>query len=567
MTEKSLLRTREVLLFSVIFIVIIFSSIQFVRTIYEIQIENYDLYKNNTQSYRVETDILYALRGNIYDRNNDPLTMSINSYELGVHPEKVIGKVDELSGLLNTFVEKNQQEIYDLLISNKKFVFIDRNVSSDTAEFLQGVLSDYHGWDLQRRFERVNLIDQTVHFIGTVDIDGNGTEGIELVYDDKLKGEDGSRTYEAAQNGTRIPQGKITTIEPKHGQDIYLTIDSDLQFESSSQCKLAIQETGAERCSIILMNANNGEIYALAEEGISSILDINLISIRGKYEPGSALKIFTVGSVLESNKTSVDTVYNVPDRIAKLDNACMDGYEGDKGCFYDFLPHEVEQLTVKEIIEKSSNVGIIKILDGSSVGEIEGFLLRFGFNSITGVEVPGEIKGNFQSYKKCKTCLASMSIGYSIGVTQVQMVKAYGIIANGGIDISPTLIKTDMEGIKSENRVISNELAEELRGLLINVVNGENGTARGIKREDLIIGGKTGTSKSYIEDQNYSESKYNTSFTGFFETDRGPIVASVILWHAIDSQRSEYVTGGSTAAPIFAEIVDNIVKRNILDGK
>ena len=567
MIEKSLLRTREVLLFSVIFIVIIFSSIQFVRTIYEIQIENYDLYKNNTQSYRVETDILYALRGNIYDRNNDPLTMSINNYELGVHPEKVIGKVDELSGLLNTFVEKNQQEIYDLLISNKKFVFIDRNVSSDTAEFLQGVLSDYHGWDLQRRFERVNLIDQTVHFIGTVDIDGNGTEGIELIYDDKLKGEDGSRTYEAAQNGTRIPQGKITTIEPKHGQDIYLTIDSDLQFESSSQCKLAIQETGAERCSIILMNANNGEIYALAEEGMSSILDINLISIRGKYEPGSALKIFTVGSVLESNKTSVDTVYNVPDRIAKLDNACMDGYEGDKGCFYDFLPHEVEQLTVKEIIEKSSNVGIIKILDGSSVGEIEDFLLRFGFNSITGVEVPGEIKGNFQSYKKCKTCLASMSIGYSIGVTQVQMVKAYGIIANGGIDISPTLIKTDMEGIKSENRVISNELAEELRGLLINVVNGENGTARGIKREDLIIGGKTGTSKSYIEDQNYSESKYNTSFTGFFETDRGPIVGSVILWHAIDSQRSEYVTGGSTAAPIFAEIVDNIVKRNILDGK
>ena len=160
-----------------------------------------------------------------------------------------------------------------------------------------------------------------------------------------------------------------------------------------------------------------------------------------------------------------------------------------------------------------------------------------------------------------------MSIGYSIGVTQVQMVKAYGIIANGGIDISPTLIKTDMEGIKSENRVISNELAEELRTLLINVVNGENGTARGIKRDDLIIGGKTGTSKSYIEDQNYSESKYNTSFTGFFETDRGPIVASVILWHAIDSQRSEYVTGGSTAAPIFAEIVDNIVKRNILDGK
>jgi cell division protein FtsI/penicillin-binding protein 2 len=260
-------------------------------------------------------------------------------------------------------------------------------------------------------------------------------------------------------------------------------------------------------------------------------------------------------------------VYDVPDRIAKLDNSCKEGYDGNKGCFYDFLPHNEEKLSVKEIIEKSSNVGTIKILDVSSVSEIEDFLLRFGFNSRTGVEVPGEIKGNFQSYKKCKTCLASMSIGYSIGVTQIQMVKAYGIIANGGIEIHPTLIKKDREELIPQNRVISNELAKDLKMLLINVVDGENGTARAIKRDDLVIGGKTGTSKSYIENQNYSESKYNTSFTGFFESENGPIVTSVILWHAIDSQRSEYVTGGSTAAPIFSEIVDNIIKRDILEGK
>ena len=567
MNNRSILRTREKLLYFSIFIGVILSTFLFIRAIYIIQIEDYELYKNNTQSYRVETDTLFALRGNIYDRNSHPLTMSINSYELGIHPEKVIGKVDELSGLLNAFVKKDQQEIYDLLISDRKFVFIDRNVSSETAEFLREVLNDYEGWDLQRRFERVNLIEQAKHFIGTVDIDNNGIDGVELIFDNDLKGQDGSRTYEAAQNGTRIPQGKTTTVEPKHGKDLYLTVDSDLQFESSSQCKLAIKETGAERCSIILMNANSGEIYALVEEGVSSILDMDLISIRGKYEPGSALKIFTIGSVLEDKKTSIDTVYDVPDRIAKLDDSCKEGYEGDKGCFYDFLPHDDEKLSVKEIIEKSSNVGTIKILEVSSVSEIEDFLVRFGFNSTTGVEVPGEIKGNFPSNKKCKTCLASMSIGYSIGVTQIQMVKAYGIIANGGIEIHPTLIKKDREESSTQNRVISNELAKNLKMLLINVVDGENGTARSIRREDLVIGGKTGTSKSYIEDKYYSESKYNTSFIGFFETEKGPIVASVILWHAIDSQRSEYVTGGSTAAPIFSEIVDNIIKRNVLDGK
>ena len=242
MNNKSLLRTREILLYFSVFIVVIFSTSLFIRTIYIIQIEDYELYKNNTQSYRVETDTLYSLRGNIYDRNSDPLTMSINSYELGIHPEKVIGKVDELSGLLDTFVKKDQQEIYDLLISDRKFVFIDRNVSSETAEFLREVLNDYEGWDLQRRFERVNLIEQAKHFIGTVDIDNNGIDGVELIFDNDLKGQDGSRTYEAAQNGTRIPQGKITTVEPKHGKDLYLTVDSDLQFESSTQCKLAIEE-------------------------------------------------------------------------------------------------------------------------------------------------------------------------------------------------------------------------------------------------------------------------------------------------------------------------------------
>ena len=129
------------------------------------------------------------------------------------------------------------------------------------------------------------------------------------------------------------------------------------------------------------------------------------------------------------------------------------------------------------------------------------------------------------------------------------------------------MIKTSNEDTQDVEVVIDKELADELRTLLINVVNGENGTARSIKKEGLVIGGKTGTSKSFIEDQNYAEKKYNTSFTGFFETSEGPIVGSIILWHAINSQYSEYVTGGSTAAPIFGELVESIVKRNILDGK
>ena len=560
-------RLRETFLFVLISATVVAFTLLFIKTIYVIQVEDHQIYKNSIQSYRVETDTLYAVRGSILDRNNKPIVMTVNSYELGVHPEKVVGKVDELSGLLKNFVAKDQQEIYDLLVSDKKFVWIDRNLSPEIAEFLKNILKDYPGWKISRNFQRINLIDQTNHFVGAVDIDGVGIEGIELIFNEDLKGENGSRTYEAAQNGIRIPQGEISKVDPKHGKDLLLTIDSDLQFEASNQCKIAIQETGAERCSIVLMNANDGEIYALVEEGDSRILDINLISVRGQYEPGSSLKIFTIGSVLESNKTKVDTVFSVPYMIPKMENACKDWYEGDKGCFKDFLPHDEEILTVKEIIERSSNVGVIKIADKSNIKEVENFLVKFGFSSKTGIEVPGEIKGNIQPNKTCSTCLASLAIGYSINATQLQMVKAYAIIANGGLDISPTLIKKTVIEENTEKRVITSELAEELRMLLINVVNGEDGTARIIRKEGLILGGKTGTSKSYIENQNYSEKKYNTSFTGFFETEGGPIVGSVILWHAVNAQLSEYVTGGSTAAPIFGELVDSIVKRNILDGK
>ena len=388
-----------------------------------------------------------------------------------------------------------------------------------------------------------------------------------MVYHDHLDGEDGYRTFEATENGSRIPQGKTTTIQPKHGKDLYLTIDSDLQFEASNQCQIAIKETGAERCSIVLMNGKTGEIYALAEEGESDILNVNLISVRGQYEPGSALKIFTIGSVLESKKTTINTTFFVEDEIAKMQNACMDWYDGEKGCFRDFLPHEDEEMMVKEIIEESSNVGTIKVVDLSDINEVEKFLRKFGFGSKTGIEVTGELRGRIQPDKRCSTCLASLAIGYSIDTTQIQMVKAYAIIANGGNNVYPTLIKTSNEDTQDVEVVIDKELADELKMLLINVVNGENGTARSIKKEGLVIGGKTGTSKSFIEDQNYAEKKYNTSFTGFFETSEGPIVGSIILWHAINSQYSEYVTGGSTAAPIFGELVESIVKRNILDGK
>ena len=557
-------KIKESILYSFILVGLIFFSISFTKEIYSIQIESGEMYKNKTLSYRIRTETLHAQRGSIYDRNNKPIAISVNSYDLGVHPYLIKNKV-EVSNFLKNFVEKSEEEIYRIVNSNESFVFIERKLGVDEGRFIEEKIESFHGLSLIRTFERRNLIQETNHFIGKVDIDGNGIEGVELIFDTDLKGTDGSITYEAAEDGTRIPQGSLDTIEPQHGGDITLTIDTDLQFLASNQCKEAIIETKAERCSFILMNADDGEIYILVEEGESKILPIKLISVRGLYEPGSAFKIFTVGSILDKGEITSDTVFTVADEKEIIASSCGLLYEGIKGCYKDFLPHEIYDISVKEIIERSSNVGTINILESSNIDAIENFLEHFGFGYKTGVELSGEQAGYFSSNKKCKTCLAALSIGYSVQVTQMQMVKAYAIIANGGFNVEPTLIKmTENDRILPE-RVVNNHLASELNMLLINVVEGDNGTARSLRTEGVTIGGKTGTSRSYIEGIGYSESKYNTSFTGFFNTEKGPLVGSIILWNASTSPHSEYVTGGSTAAPIFGKIIESVTKKNILN--
>ena len=233
-------------------------------------------------------------------------------------------------------------------------------------------------------------------------------------------------------------------------------------------------------------------------------------------------------------------------------------FKGYKGCYKDFLKHEPYNLSVKEIIERSSNVGTIIATKDLNINDLEEFLSKFGFSKRTGIELSGESKGSFDPNKTCTTCLSSLSIGYSINVTQMQMVKAYSIIANGGKDIDLTLIKTPYSN-NSTKQVIDYASSKRLKNLLINVVEGENGTGRSLFMENYILGGKTGTSRTHIEGVGYSDYRFNTSFTGFIETNEGPIVGSIILWGASVSPYTEYVTGGSTAAPIFKKIVSYLV--------
>ncbi|MDC2977914.1 penicillin-binding protein 2 [Acidimicrobiaceae bacterium] len=544
------------ILFLTIFSFVLFGSFLFIQKVYSLQFIESDHFQDQALSYRERVEVLEAKRGTIYDKHFNVLASSIQSYNVAIKPNEIndLGFIKVLSPILGI----DESKIINKITENSSFFYLKRNVDFETGQKIKSW--NYKGIHLEQSNKRNIYDESTSNLIGLVDPDGNGIEGLELYFDNYLQGQNGELRYESAPNGAIIPQGEIKTIQPKHGEDLVLAIDSELQYLTENLCNDALVDTGAFKCSVVFANSLTGEVLISSETSSldNKYFNIDLISARAYYEPGSALKIFTIGSLIESDIVDENSSYLVEDEIEIIDGSCDDNHEGFKGCFKDFLKHEPLNLTVEEIIERSSNVGTIKIVNNSNIDNVEEFLKKFGFGSRTGVELSGESKGSFTEYNTCKTCLSSLSIGYSINTTQYQMVKGYSIIANGGKDIQLSLLR-NLDRNVNQKSIISIDLSNRLKKLLINVVEGDNGTGKSLRMSDYVIGGKTGTSRTYLEGIGYSDKRFNTSFTGFIETNEGPIVGSVILWGALGSPISEYVTGGSTAAPIFKNIVRNLV--------
>jgi len=549
-------RLKLNILFLTIFSFVLFGSFLFIQKVYSLQFIESDHFQDQALSYRERVEVLEAKRGTIYDKHFNVLASSIQSYNVAIKPNEIndLGFIKVLSPILGI----DENKIINKITENSSFFYLKRNVDFETGQKIKSW--NYKGIHLEQSNKRNIYDESTANLIGLVDPDGNGIEGLELYFDNYLQGQNGELRYESAPNGAIIPQGEIKTIQPKHGEDLVLAIDSELQYLTENLCNDALVDTGAFKCSVVFANSLTGEVLISSETSSldNKYFNIDLISARAYYEPGSALKIFTIGSLIESDIVDENSSYLVEDEIEIIDGSCDDNHEGFKGCFKDFLKHEPLNLTVEEIIERSSNVGTIKIVNNSNIDNVEEFLKKFGFGSKTGVELSGESKGSFTEYNTCKTCLSSLSIGYSINTTQYQMVKGYSIIANGGKDIQLSLLRNLDQNVNQKS-IISNNLSNRLKKLLINVVEGDNGTGKSLRMSDYVIGGKTGTSRTYLEGIGYSDKRFNTSFTGFIETNEGPIVGSVILWGALGSPISEYVTGGSTAAPIFKNIVRNLV--------
>jgi cell division protein FtsI/penicillin-binding protein 2 len=499
---------------------------------------------------------LLAVRGNIYDTNNTPLTRNIIHYSLAAHPTKIKDKV-KFANLISESTGREADYYLKKLDSKAEFVYLDRNLRRKKVETIlgqriPGLVVDRKS---RRSYPHTYVASQV---IGFTNVDDKGLTGIEKEYDNHLSGTHGWVVKSVNGKGRSQFKTSFPIKPPVDGSNIQLTID--LEYQSILQEELArrVKETDAKGAMGILMDPQTGAILAMAslpdynpnQPGAAPIENQKNRVITDQFEPGSTYKIVAATAAVATRTVSLyDEFY------------CEDGQFLVAGKI--ITDHEkFGLLTFPQIIAHSSNVGTIKIAQKLGRNPLYKFSRNFGFGIATGIRFPGEIQGTLRKTKDwSEISLAEVSIGYEVAVTTIQLASAYSSIANGGFLLKPRLVKQilsqDGKVVYTEKpevirKVADPEIMAAIKDMLVQVVQTGTGTKANI--QGWSVAGKTGTAHKFMEGS-YSQSKYISNFAGFFPAEDPQVVCVVVL----DEPRYGYHWGGYGAAPVFRRIAQRII--------
>ncbi|MGF1664659.1 MAG: peptidoglycan D,D-transpeptidase FtsI family protein [Acidimicrobiia bacterium] len=536
--------------------------------LFQVQVVHASEYSDRGLQQRLVEEELSPTRGRIFDRNGDPLALTIDGVTLYAVPEELNDPTlvaQRIAQHTDVDVDDLRGRLSDALAGDIGFVYLARQLEPDVAAQLMAYdMAGVYEVSEPKRMYPTGVVASQI--LGVSDIDGQGIEGLELVYDDILTGVPGRIRYERAENGTNIPQRPMERVPAVPGDDLMTTLDTSLQFAAGEACAEAVERTSAASCWVVVMQPETGEILAMAgapsfDPELRIALDGGPFSnsvVRDQYEPGSTQKLITLAAALETDTVETNTVIpQVADRIEINEGACDSPTDDIRGCYADIEKHETRDMTVQEIFTISSNVGTIKIASRLPDGALDLFMRRFGFGQRTGVDFNGEAVGQITVDDTCSTCLASAAIGYSVAVTPLQLAAAYGAIANDGVWVEPHLV-AEVNGQPTDvdaRRVVSENTAWAMRQLLGMVVSEGTGTEARITGYQ--VGGKTGTSSKLTPEGTYSDDENIASFVGMAPIDDPKVVVAVV----VDSPAFEYRFGGLAAAPVFSEVMSAALQR------
>jgi len=487
-----------------------------------------------------------APRGGIMDRNGSLLAASNLTFRVGVAPPDLLPESrDRVLGLLSKELKLSRSKRRAIADLSDPWVVVPGTFPPRVQEQLRGIRGVHLTRELERYYPH-QLLARGV--LGTVR-EGEGRGGIESAFHEHLAGTPGREVRARDPDGAPIPGQSILIAPPRPGGDAVLTLDRDLQEIGHEALAAAIEETGAEGGDLIVSNPKTGEILTLV-----SIQDGNatgLSAINAPYEPGSTLKPFTVAGILDHGVGSLSDSVDGEDGRWRIEGRTLTD------------THLHEGMTLADALRVSSNIGVAKAAQGLSPAQQYQVLRDFGFGSLTGIEIPGEAPGTLyrpSDPEWSRQSPVSLAIGYEIGVTPIQMVMAYGALANGGKLMEPHLVKElrDPDGkvlFRQEPRVvrqvIPSSLAQEISRVLVDVV--EDGTGREAQLANFTVAGKSGTSRAYGVG-GYQQGEYYSSFVCFFPVEDPQLVIYVKL----DRPDGAYY-GGATAAPVTRATMEAVL--------
>jgi cell division protein FtsI (penicillin-binding protein 3) len=492
-----------------------------------------------------ETVIVPASRGTIVDRNGEPLAIGKLATTIYANPRQVDNARD-LTLAAAKQLGVDPATLYPELVDRSKgFVYVERKADPRKAKILQAM--DFAGlgfYPEELRFYPQGPVAAQV--IGYAGLDNKGLEGLERSLESTLAGKPGSQTI------VKDPFGRaLDVVETKPetpGRSVRLTIDREMQANAEEVLQDTVRRWGARAATAIVMDPHTGEIYAMAT---APRFNANRFpttradrrrnrAVTDTYEPGSTFKLVTVAAALEDHVVTPRTSFRLAPTIRVADRVIHEAHT-----------RGTERLTVRQIVEQSSNIGTITIAERLGAGRLASWVDRFGFGSKTGVDFPGESAGFALPLDEWSgSTIGTVPIGHGIAVTPIQMARAYSAIANGGVLVRPHLIdRIDGTTVGSTRgrRVVSRHVSDQMLSMLRGVVLEGTGTEAAIP--GYTVAGKTGTAAKIDPDGRYSTSRYVASFVGMVPATKPKLVIMVM----VDEPHGD-IYGGVVAAPAFREI-------------
>lgn len=513
------------------------------------QVFETDFLQQEGKRRHLSTVTMPAYRGVIKDRRGEILAVSTPVYSVWINPREMPADARELAPLAG-LLDMSVDDLRDLhaRYSERAFVYVKRRVDPDTAEaVLQLSKSDranFNRFGLQREYRRYYPSGEVFgHLIGFTNIDDQGQEGLELVYDSSLKGRSGKKYV--IRDGKRRIVSDIEQIQPSRpGQDLQLSLDARLQYIAYRALKKIRLQHRARSAAAVVLDVHSGEVLAMVNQpgfnpnGSRSNRNGRLRNraITDTFEPGSTMKPLIVAAGLELGVVEEDSVIDTAPGYYSIGRDIVRDHSNNG------------RIDLQTLLLKSSNVGASKIALQMESEDLFGFVSSLGFGQVPGLGFPGESSGHLRDFQQwARIDQATLSFGYGVSVNALQLAQAYAALANGGIYRPATLLKTDE--VMPGQRVMSRQTAEAVLQMLESVVSPE-GTARKATVSGYRMAGKTGTAKKYSAN-GYAEDRYRSVFAGVGPLS-SPRFAMVVV---VDEPSDGQYYGGEVAAPVFAEVM------------